>query len=341
MSLKIILNILVAVFTLSAWGAPFPQRLLNGRSDFSSRSLGEACYTLEMGSDLIPCNPAFLAHRQRIRFFFQGAIGEGGVPENEVHDFLSGDNQEALLESLYKSTEPAQMEAQVEVAVRSTHFALSVLPSRLSYYGHTRNQALPVITMHAMQTDSLLFSMGTFVNHEWSLGFNSRLAHRKFAQVDGFVTDLALAENTIEIYTQNALYFEPAAVWTPQHDEGWAPKVTFALTNWAAVDEEYDSLPTDPIFQLGASVSEHEVGQGFHLGANYSFNSPYESVFDPFRVAAGFSARFVDFAISWSQSLWSTGLLLQGDFLRAALSYEEELEESDDHRWIFMLGAQF
>lgn len=321
---------LVLLFVSSlASAATIPRDLALGASDHTSKLLGWACVTMEQTDVALPCQPAMTAREDDADFKAQFFFGNNVSYVREVSDLVSGDGDAESVRRLFSQTHGSEMEADFEAGYRRPTFALAFAPSRIVYYSLIRNEALPQMTLLALQEQTVRMQLASYVGNDTSFGVQFRGVRRKFVAGDFSLAD-AFAEDgkgLFDTQVQNGLFLEPGLMREWLGVAG-RPKVSVMVRNLGFVSEKFDEFPTAPELLMGTSVHpELQYGE-LELGLAARFNSQTQGLSDPWRVAGIYRLGVTRYSVSAGRSDFAAGFMLLYKNLNGGLAYTTRLIEN-------------
>lgn len=338
----VLISSLMASLSIAATSAP--RDLTLGISDETAKSLGNVCFATDVGAQAMPCNPAFIARESNPNFRAQIFAGNNISYLQDVSALLAGDGSQDNVHRLFNQTRASQMEANLEGGYRRPTFGLAFSPYRLTYYSFVRNSSLPVITLLAAQEQSLRAQFGSYIGNDWSWGVQLRGVRRTFISKTFTLTD-ALAEDNrglLEPERQNAFYIEPGILkeWT---EERWRPQITFAVTQFGAVDRKVEDFPASPQWHAGAAIHP-PVGLGnWEIGTDIVLDSKTSRWTDPFRIGSSYELGMTKISGSAGASDYAFGFQLRYHDFTGGLTYTSQLIDNwlGENEWVRTAFIQF
>jgi hypothetical protein len=311
-------------FSLAAGAVSIPRELPLGTSDFSHRSLGEACFAMDAVVDGLPCNPAFTAKERKSQFQTHIFFGNNVSYIRDVNDVLNNEADQKTIERLFNQRRSSEMEASIEAGYLHEKYGFEFTPYRLTYYSLVRNSSLPVITLYAGEEQSARTQLASYVNGDFFFGVQLRAVQRKFILSEFALTDALVEDGKDDIFKtqdQRAVYFEPGMLWFPE-DQPWSPQFSLVLTQLGAVDHKYDELPASPELHLGGSVKPPIHFGELELGTNLSLKSQYEKWTDLLRFAVSYTLGATQYVTSFTENQYALSFLLHYKSVRGGLTYD-------------------
>ncbi|MBK9321882.1 MAG: hypothetical protein IPM97_02800 [Bdellovibrionaceae bacterium] len=330
------------LFCASAFSIEIPRAIALGSSDFTSKTLGSACYGMDVLAGSLPCNPAFVAKERRSIFQTQFFFGNNISYLSDIARLVDGDADAAMAERLFNQRSSSEMEASIQASFLSENWGLSFVPYRLFYYALIRNSALPTITLFAGQERSATGQIASYAEGNFYWGLQLRGVERKFVLSEFTLTD-ALAEGGTRHFdskTQRAIYLEPGLLYSFE-DFDWRPQTGLTIKNAGAVDRKYDGLPNSPEWHWASSIRP-PLGYGeLEFGVDFLFSSNAPELKDIAKFGASYRIGAVQTLASIGDSEYSLGFILQYYRWNGGLSYWRQkfknlLGESDQMQTVYM-----
>lgn len=343
-----IILLLIIFSTHTAWSLQSPSMMRSGRSGLVTQTLGPSCFTLNISSDNLPCNPAYMAKERERAFRANIFIGNNVSYIHEVSDIVSGQADSQTIETLFKDRPSSEFEAGLEAAYLAETFGISYTPYRVSYYSLFQNQALPEITLFASVEDTARVQIASYLNDDVYLGLQIRYLHRKLIASRFFLTDV-LAENRnqyLEPKEQTFIFIEPGFLYSNEKND-WQPEVSVNILNLGFKSGD-DSPAAEPIpeYHLGGALSQ-EVGYGrWGWVLDVGWNREFEKISEVLTLGSYFEIGILQLFASFAERANGAGFSVQFDSFNVALSYSAKAEKFDtqsasySRRIYFLLGAE-
>lgn len=340
----VLLTLLVGV---QAQALQTPRSLSAGRAGMALQTLGGTCFTLDVGVDNLPCNPAYLA-KERNRSFKVQLFGGNNISYlNDAADVAQGKATAQTVQSLFAERRSSELEATAELSYTSEKFGLAYEPYRVSYYSLFQNPALPEITVFASLEDSARFQVASYTSQDFYLGLQVRYLHRQIVSSRFFLTDV-LAENRndfIQPHEQKFFFFEPGVLYSKE-DHPWRPEVSFNFINWGLRDGSASFADPVPEYHLGLGVSP-DFGWGrWGWALDTAWHREVETPIEMFTLGSYFEMGILKLYGSISEKASGAGFTVGFDHLNLGMSYvvkKEKMEVGEDlnsNRLYFMLGVE-
>lgn len=313
---------LVFLLAVQAWALEVPRSIALGNSDFTSRTLGVACFGMDVLIDGLPCNPAFAGKERRRRFQAQFFFGNNVTYASEMSRLLEGKGDPEMVEKLFSQKSSAEAEANIQISYLRENGGLQYSPYRLYYYALIRNSSLPVVTLYTGQEQILAGQIASYAEGNWFWGLQLRAVERKFILSEFTLTD-ALASGGSQYFDlkrQKALYIEPGLLYEFA-DKDWKPQVGLTVKNAGMVDTKYPELSTRPDWDVAGSVRP-PVGLGeLELGMDLRFNSRIEEYSDLVHLGLSYRLGVLQALASYAEDEHSLGFVLHYNHWNGGLSY--------------------
>ncbi|RYZ66894.1 MAG: hypothetical protein EOP09_11970 [Proteobacteria bacterium] len=320
--MKLLAGILLTILSVSASAAEIPRSIALGSSDFTSRTLGNACYGMDVIVSGLPCNPAFAAKERKPHFQVEFFFGNNISYVREVSKLVDGSGDQETVQRLFNQKTSSEMEASIEATFVREKWGLSYSPYRLFYYALMRNSALPTVTLFAGQEQTLSAQIASYAEKDFYWGLQLRGVDRKFILSEFTLTDALASGGSkyFETQTQRAVYLEPGILYAFE-DRDWKPQVGLTVKNVGAVDKKYEPLPTNPDFHLAGSVRPPVAYGDLEFGVDLLFNTYVTDAVDVPRLAGSYKIGAVQALGSYGDKEYSLGFLLNYDGWNGGLSY--------------------
>lgn len=332
----------ILFFNISTQAIEVPRSISLGSSDFTSRTLGSACYGMEVLISGLPCNPAFTAKERKSHFQTEFFFGNNISYVRDVAKLVDGSGDEATVERLFNQKSSSEMEASIEASFVRENWGISYSPYRLFYYSLIRNSALPTVTLFAGQEQNLAMQIASYEPDDFYWGLQVRAVDRKFILSEFTITD-ALASGGSRYFdtqTQRAIYIEPGILYSFDERE-WKPQVGLTIKGVGAVDKKYNELPTTPDWHVAGSVRPPVRFGELELGLDLLFNSYYTDSKDIPRLGTSYKIGAVQALASYGDKEYSLGFLLHYEGWNGGLTYwrkkfENLLGEKDQLQTVYL-----
>jgi hypothetical protein len=317
-------SMLVILFFLAqvAFAVEVPRDIALGSSDFTSRTLGNACYGMVTLVSGLPCNPAMAAKERKPRFQADLFFGNNISYVHDVSQLVDGSGDKTTVERLFNQKSSSEMEANIEASYISENWGLSYSPYRLFYYALIRNSSLPTVTLYAGQEQTISAQIASYTQNDFYWGLQLRGVDRKFILSEFTLTD-ALASggsHYFDTQTQRAVYLEPGIMYSFDEKE-WKPQFGLTIKGVGAVDHKYDELPTSPDYHLSGSIRPPVAYGELEFGLDLLFNSYVTGASDVPRLGTSYTIGAIQALGSYGDKEYSLGFLLHYDNWNGGLTY--------------------
>jgi hypothetical protein len=338
---------LLLFWAFSAQAIEVPRYMSYGSSSFTTHAIGNTCYAFDIGADVLPCNPAYMAKERKKIFKANGFFGNSVSYAQQVVDLLKGDADQGTVQKLFGQKESSELEANAEAGFLMETFALSYSPARLNYYTLFRNQSLPEMTVFASKEDATKIQIASYIENNFYLGLQLRYVHRQFIANSFFLTD-ALAENGKDLFQpkeQNLLYVEPSILYSLE-DVKYQPEFSFSMVNFGFYDKKYDEYPSSPQFHLSGSA-KIDVSYGkLGLGGDFFWDQSVTSTLEPFTLGGYYQFGVLKLLANIAENSNGLGFQVIYENFNLGLTYsyrqlKDELGDSYSYRRVYMqLGIE-
>ena len=278
---------IIFIYFFFFWNVAFgayeaPHHLISGSPSFMGQGLGLSCHAFDLPSDVLPCNPAFIAKERERRFAANTFLGNNVSYIQEAMDLSEGRANSETIQTLFRRKENDEIQAKVELGYLQETFGWSVTPLQANYNTTFQNQALPEISLYAALEESAKIQFGSYLGRDWSYGVQLRYVHRRFVASRFFLTDaLAAGGNKIfEPREQHLLFIEPGVLYAPQ-DTPWNPQFSVHALNTGWTQQKYEEVPVNPQYHLTGSVTPELTYGKFGLGLDVHWDKSVKRGLDP------------------------------------------------------------
>lgn len=312
-----------------AFGLVAPREATLAQRGFVKTTLRHSCTVMNITADGLSCHPASLAIVEAAHFHSHFYFGSQTSYLDDVTTLLEGKGNSETVQNLFTHTEEQFVDSGIEVAYRTSKWAVGISPMDLTYYSKMRNQALPQMNLHVAQSQSVTTQMGSYLGHDLFFGLQLRGVERKFISADFSFADV-ISEDSNHIFDpqrQSALYIEPGFIYQPENVE-WSPQYSLLVTNIGVVDHKQEAFPTNGELNLGVSVSAPiEIGK-WQIGLSSLVHSQTKTFADSLMLGTAYSIGVTDWLASVSNETSRVGLLLRFRAMTAALIAQDNQEIS-------------
>lgn len=274
------LFILMTIATARAYQAP--GYFLSGASGFMSLGLQQSCFAIDLNSDVLPCNPAFIAKERDRRFAANIYLGNNVTYLREATDLSQGRSNEESIKTIFNRNENSELRTQIELGHVQETFGWSITPLAVNYHTSFQNQALPEISLYASLEESAKMQFGSYLGNDWFYGVQLRYLHRRFVASQFYLLDALVSDGRylFEPRQQNLFFIEPAILFAPS-GSSLKPEFTALIANGGFTSHGYDELPVLPEFHLTSSITpDFDFGR-YGLGLDINFTRNLNSNLSP------------------------------------------------------------
>jgi hypothetical protein len=340
--MKIYGLLIILLMSLNVAAYEIPRSIALGNSDFTSRTLGNACYGMDVMISGLPCNPAFTAKERKPEFQAQLFFGNNISYIQDISKLVKGEGDPETVEHLFSQKSSSEMEASISATYLHENWGLSYTPYRLFYYALIRNSALPTITLYAGQEQSLSAQIASYAEGNFYWGLQLRGVDRKFVMSDFTLTDAMASGGSqyFETQSQRAIYLEPGFMYYFE-EESWKPQVGATIKNVGAVDHKYEELPNSPDFHVSGSVRPPVTYGDLEFGLDLMFNSYTPNASEIPRLGTSYRLGAMQALASYGDTEYSLGFMLHYDGWNGGLTYwrrkfENLLGERDQMQTVYL-----
>ncbi|MBL7546125.1 MAG: hypothetical protein JNL11_20060 [Bdellovibrionaceae bacterium] len=273
MRLSKTLVIFLAIFGVAAQAYEARPHFLSSMSGFMAMGLRQSCYAIDISSNTLPCNPAFIAKEKSRRFTASMYLGNNVSYLKEATDLSRGQANEDTIKKLFQRHEDDELQTQIELGHIQEKFGWSVTPIQVNYSTTFRNQVLPQISLYASLEEAAKVQFGSYLGEDWSFGIQLRYTQRRFVTSQFYLTDALVpgGSDLFEPRKQSAFFVEPAVLYTPD-DNYLNPEFTVFVANAGYIDKAYSELRINPEYHFTVSINPEMVYGRYSLGLDMNFN---------------------------------------------------------------------
>ena len=274
MSRKLIFLFITFFISSVSWAIKVPSSITNGRNGLYRQTLGAACFSFDLSSDAVPCNPAYLAKERDPEFKIQLFGGNNISYLPEATEISKGEATPETIRDLFKDSSISEMQGAVSAYYVREKFSISYEPYAVRLQSTIRNSALPELTLFGVLDDSISTQFASYITQDLYLGLTLRYLRRQSVASRFFATDIAIEKgmDTLNPEDKSYLLLEPGLLYSPE-GFAWRPEASLTLVN-GGIHSTSDSTATDPVPEVHFSVAvSPEVGLGrwgLSLGTQWS-----------------------------------------------------------------------
>ncbi|HWU44524.1 MAG TPA: hypothetical protein VN132_13830 [Bdellovibrio sp.] len=320
-----LLKIFAWLLMWQAHAIELPNFMRDGSTRFLSRSLGNACYSMDSVERGLPCNPAFVAKDHDSRFDGDLFLGSNMDYIRDAEKVLNGEADSATVARIAARRDYSQAEASVEASYQRKTWGVAVEPYRVLLYSHIENPALPNVDFVTAEQQSVKVQLASYTAKNFYSGLQLRYSHVRFIG-SNFTVSEALAENSQELFdprTQELLYIEPGFLYAWE-DLPWQPQISAMLSQWGVSSSKTEQYPIKPEGLLGASLKPFVPLGLLELGIQFDVNSETHDWRDAFRSALTYKLGILQVVGSISDSDQAFGFLINFKNFVGGLTYFNE-----------------
>lgn len=309
---------MLSTFCVHAEIASRAQR--SGRSNFMSQALGEGCMSFDFASGTLPCNPGFIAMKRDSHLKANIFFGNNFQASKEISAIIDGSADQTTIHNLFVSEKHSEIEAIFELGYLTETWGISISPLRAQSTLHSRNPALPEISLFATQEESIQFQIGSYLGHDFFFGTQVRSIHRKLVARQFFLIEAATEDglNLVKPLDQQILFIEPSLVFAPENTE-WNPQVYLSIRDFNIRDHSQELANIGPATHVGIS-GQSDFGYGrLGLGLDLNWNSDYEQITQSATVSSFFQFGILRLLGHFSEDSQGTGFQVLSDWMQIGL----------------------
>jgi hypothetical protein len=299
-----------------------PSRFTFGQLTLGAMGVAEACLTMTNLNDSLPCQPAFLAKQKKGTFIAQLAFGDSYTGLQTADHILNKNIDSNFVSSLFQQNQVISMEANSELTFIGPHFAAQFVPYQITYFSVIRDEAYPVVALHALQARSWTGATGYDLTKELSLGLSASFVQRKFIQTsfDAFEAASESGSNLLSPQTQNAFFLSPGLVY--QLHVPWRPRISILGRNIGFANQYFSALDDEPEVGVGFGVTPPLRWGKLEIGLDYeAVKDPTDTV-NRLHLGASYQFGHMTILVGASQDDYSGGVMFGLDSIRAGIIYK-------------------
>jgi hypothetical protein len=258
------------------------------------KGLANACLTMTIVPDGLPCNPAMTPLNTKPSLGAEFQLSNGYSSLQNVRKILDGKVDQELVDTLFSQGKIIQVEANADIGFHSKFLSGQYTPLSVKGFSVVRNEANPDIDFYAIEETGFSFQSGYEIYNDLFAGVQIRTMNRKFIKqrFKLVVLGTQAGQDLLKPKEQSVAYLEPG--FTYFLGKTWKPRVSLFVVNLGYVSKNYDELPEPPEAQLGFGISppmawgdldlsfeyrsmsyEEEDLKKLRFGAMYHFGSMY------------------------------------------------------------------
>lgn len=313
--------VILSVFTSFSSHAEIASRAQRaGRSSFMSQALGEGCMSFDFSAGALPCNPGSIAMKRNSHLNANIFFGNNFQASKEITKIIEGSADQSTIHNLFGSEKHSEIEAYFELGYLSETWGLSVSPLRAQSTLHSRNPALPEISIFATQEESIQFQLGSYLGHDFFFGTQVRSMHRKLVARQFFLIEAATEDglNLVKPIDQQILFIEPSLVFAPENTE-WSPQIYLSVRDFNIRDHNQELSDIGPATHVGIS-GQSDYGYGrLGIGLDLNWNSDYLEVSQSATISSFFQFGILRLLAHFSEDSHGTGFQVLSDWMQIGL----------------------
>ncbi len=320
------------ISAVSAQALQVPYSFTNGQSGLYRQTLGASCYGIDINSDSVPCNPAYMAKERLTEFKLQVFGGNNISYLSKATDIARGDASREELRGLFTERSSSELQAAGSAVFMTEKFSLTYEPYSVRLQSEIRNPVLPELTIYGTLDDTFSTQLATYMSEDFYFGLQIRYLRRQSVAARFFLTDLA-AENGARILNpedKSFIYLEPGFLYSPL-GYSWRPEISLTFMNGGILNNGGRSS-TDPIpeVNLAGSISP-EVGLGrWGLSLNTQWSSALVDTAEMFTLGSYYEMGILTILGSFAQNTQGLGFNVRFNNLNLGLSFVNKTEKLDN-----------
>lgn len=246
-------------------------------STLVTKSLANACLSMEIIPDGLPCNPAFTPLQKKYSLGASVQLSNGYAALENVRKLLDGKVSQELADTLFSEGKIIQIEANADIFFRSKYISGLYTPISVKGFSVVRNEANPDVDLYAVEEKGFTLQSGYEIYDQFYAGLQVRLLSRKFIRQRFKLVALATqaGQDLLKPKEQSVTYFEPALTYFLPGD--WKPRATVFAVNLGTVSQKYEELPEPSEVQFGLGMSPPLTWGELDLSLEYRSMSYEES----------------------------------------------------------------
>ncbi len=279
-----IISTLIIFVIVNASAYEAPRHMLSGQYGFLTMGLRASCYAIDLSSDTLSCNPAFIAKEKQKRFNANLQLGNNVSYLQEATDLSKGQATEQSIQTMFTRHENNELQTQIELGHIQENFGWALAPAQVNYSTTFHNQALPKISLYASLEESAKIQFGSYLSDDWSFGIQLRYVHRRFVASQFYLTDALVpgGSSLFEPQQQHLVFIEPGVMYAPKESD-LNPEFTMMVANSGYANKNYDEVPLEPEFHVTSSITpELKYGGRFSLAVDARVNKSIRTGSQPF-----------------------------------------------------------
>lgn len=224
-------------------------------STLTMKGMANACLSLPIMPDGLPCNPAMTPLNYKPRLGAEFLLSNGYSSLGNVRKLLDGKVTQELADTLFSEGKIIQIEANADVNFNSKYLGGQYTPLSVKGFSVVRNEANPDVDLYAIEEKGFTFQTGYELYKNLLVGVQIRALNRKFIKQRFKLAVLGTqqGEDLLKAKDQSVTYFEPGLAYFFENE--WKPRVSLLFVNMGAVSEKYEELPELVEGQIGFGIS--------------------------------------------------------------------------------------
>lgn len=265
-------------------------------STLVTKSLANACLSMRIIPDGLPCNPAMVPFNSKPTLGLELQLSNGYSAIDNVKKLLDGKITQELVDTLFSQGKIIQIEANADLYFHSKYLTGSYTPVSIKGFSVVRNEANPDVDLYSVEEKGFTFQTGYEIYNNLFVGLQLRALNRKFIKQRFKLVALGTqaGQDLLKPKEQSVTYLEPGMTYFFSKD--WKPRLSAFVANLGTVSQKYDEFPEPTDGQLAFGISppftwgdldlsleyrsmtyEENDLKKLRLGALYHFGSMYLS----------------------------------------------------------------
>ncbi len=233
------------------------------------KGLANACLTMTIIPDGLPCNPAMTPLNLKPSLGAELQLSNGYSSLENVRKILDGKITQDLVDTLFSGGKIIQVEANADLNFHSKYISGQYTPLSVKGFSVVRNEANPDIDFYAIEETGLTFHTGYEFFNDFFAGVQVRALNRKFIKQRFKLVVLATqdGQDLLKPKEQSVTYFEPGFTYFLAKE--WKPRISLFVANLGYVSKKYDEMLEPAEVQFGFGISPPVTWGDLDLSLEY------------------------------------------------------------------------
>lgn len=238
-------------------------------STLVTKGLANACLTMPIIPDGLPCNPAMTPLKSKPSVGAELQLSNGYSSLENVRKLLNGKITQDLVDTLFSQGKIIQVEANASINFHSKYLSGQYTPLSVKGFSVVRNEANPDVDFYAIEETGLTFQTGYEVFNDLFAGVQVRAVNRKVIKQRFKLVVLGTesGQDLLKPKEQSVTYVEPG--FTYFLGKAWKPRISLFFANLGYVSKKYDELPEPIEGQFGFGISPPMTWGDLDLSLEY------------------------------------------------------------------------